>query len=204
MSENNQEQLSCLMDGELDRNTTRFLLRRLAADVGMRDAWRRYHVVRACLHGDRVATGDLSGRVAAALTDEAGSPALNRTLTTWLKPIAGSAIAASVAVLAVIGINQNLLERQTPAASVEQTGFVSQGTTLDRTFTRPAVPVSYSAETGSNRHRLNTYVLRHNQAAGGAGFVSYVPIVTSQPILPPEAPEETAPARQAQSPVQER
>jgi len=44
------ENLSCLMDGELEADGQRFMVRRLANDTSMTMAWRRYHLVRACQH----------------------------------------------------------------------------------------------------------------------------------------------------------
>lgn len=190
MSKENRENLSCLMDGELDRDASGFLMRRLISDHDMRAVWRRYHMVRACLHGDGLSSGDLAGRVAEVLAGEADPAAQGRLRPTWLRPLAGSAIAASVALVAIFGINQNLLDRAAPESAIGQEGFVTQESSLDRGMTGPAVPVSYTSHDEAARHRINTYVLRHNQAVGGAGFVSYVPIVTSQPTMPPDTPGE--------------
>ena len=180
MSESNREHLSCLMDGELDRNAQRFLLRRMSEDADMKATWRRFHTVRACLHRELAATRDLTDRVAAALDGESVPGASSGRLATWFKPVAGGAIAASVALVAIVGINSSMLDRQ--ADPVEQPGFVSQPTSLDQPFTRSAVPVSYSEtsaeQRAAERQRISGHVLRHHQASGGAGFVSYVPIVT--------------------------
>jgi len=177
MNESSRENLSCLMDGELDRKGRKFLLRRLAADADMKGCWNRMHTVRACLHQERLATADLVSRVADALEGEA-SP--RRSLANRLvRPVAGGAIAASVAVMAIVGINASMLEQQTASSSsAEEPGFVSRSTSLDEPFTQSAVPVSYSEDRRAQRQRIGGYVLRHNQAAGSTGFVSWVPIVT--------------------------
>lgn len=176
MSESNREHISSLMDGELDRGAQRFLLRRLVEDAEMKATWRRFHTIRACLHREILATRDLSARVAAALDDENASERSSR-MAAWFKPVAGSAIAASVALVAIVGINSSMLDRQ--HEPVEQPpGFVSQSTSLDQPFTRSAVPVGYSESSTAERNRISGHVLRHHQAAGGAGFISYAPIVT--------------------------
>lgn len=180
MTESNREHLSCLMDGELDHKGQDFLLRRLASDQGMSATWRRYHLVRACMHQEMAGGQCIADRVSAALIDEP-QPA-SEGFPAWLKPVAGSAIAASVALMAIVGINANLLERGHGELLVEQPGFVSQPTSLDQTFSRQAIPVSFSEVSPADRQRINTYVLRHNQAVGGAGFVSYLPIVTATPV----------------------
>jgi sigma-E factor negative regulatory protein RseA len=187
MTESNREHLSCLMDGELDQKAQGFLLRRLASDPAMTDTWRRYHLVRACLHQEMAGGQCIADRVSAALSDEPAPVA--EGMPGWLKPVAGSAIAASVALMAIVGINANLLERNQLEPVAEQPGFVSQPTSLDQTFSRQAVPVSFTEVSAADRQRINTYVLRHNQAVGGAGFVSYLPIVTATPVEAPVSSE---------------
>jgi len=170
------EHLSSLMDGELDGQGQRFLIRRLAEDQGMNLAWRRYHLVRACLHQEFSSPNCLVERVAGALSDE--QSLAGRPLPAWFRPLAGGAIAASAALFAIIAINSSLLERNQTAPVDAQPGFVAQPTSLDQPFTRQPVPVSFSESAPADRQRINTYILRHNQAAGGSGFVSYLPIVT--------------------------
>lgn len=177
MTESSRENLSSLMDGELDRKGRKFLLRRLAADADMKASWNRMHTVRACLHKERLASGDLVARVAAALDGE--QPPSRSLPARLLRPVAGSAIAASVAVMAIVGINSSMLEQQgTASLEDDEPGFVSRPTELDKPFTQSAVPVSYSEDRRAQRQRISGYVMRHHQAAGSTGFVSWVPIVT--------------------------
>ncbi len=176
MTETNREHLSSLMDGELERGARAFVLRRLSNDDELSGRWRRYHMVRACLQRELRSGADLTARVAAALGEEPVMPQPSAAAR-WLKPVGGAAIAASVAVFALVGINSSLLERGQPEVLAEQPGFVSQPTPFDWSFAQPLVPVSFSETTAADRQRISGYVLRHNQAAGSVGFVSYVPIV---------------------------
>ncbi|NDY94464.1 sigma-E factor negative regulatory protein [Wenzhouxiangella limi] len=197
MTEANREQLSCLMDGELERRGRDFLVRRLAGDRELADRWQRYHVIKACLQREFAGETGLAGRVAAALDDEPALPERrDSALGRWLKPAGGMAIAASVAVAALVGINSSVLEQSQGERSADQPGFVSQATALDRPFNQPLVPVSLNETSAADRQRLNTYLLRHNQAAGSSGFVSYVPIVVGAGNLPsaPQAKPDSAPA----------
>ena len=187
MTETNREHLSTLMDGELERDAREFILRRLSHDDKLSARWRRYHMVRACLQRELSSAADLTGRVSAAIGTEPGL-ASTSTASRWLKPISGAAIAASVAVVALVGINSSLLERGQPELVAEQPGFVSQPTPFDWSFAQPLVPVSFSETTAADRQRISGYVLRHNQAAGSVGFVSYVPIVVGT-RTPPVATE---------------
>lgn len=188
MSESNREHLSRLMDGDLDRGACRFLLRRLESDAEMRATWHRFHIVRACLHHEGFTAVDLAERVARAIEGEPIDVG-GRRMPGWMRPLAGSAIAASVAVMAIVGINSTLLDRQAEPTE-NQPGFVSQSTSLDQPFTRstPTVPVSYSEGNSAERQRISGHVLRHHQAAGRTGFVSFVPVVTSLRADNPPAP----------------
>jgi sigma-E factor negative regulatory protein RseA len=198
MTEANREQISCLIDGELERTGRDFLVRRLTNDEELSGHWQRYHVIRACMQREFNGSLDLAERVSCALDAE---PAMinNPRAMRWLKPAAGMAIAASVAVMALVGINSSVLEQGQTRQFAEQAGFVSQSTPLDRPFTQPLVPVSLSETSTADRQRLNSYLLRHNQAVGGAGFSSYVPIVVGggSGSGTPSAPEDelTTPPR---------
>ena len=180
MTDSNQEHLSCLMDGELDRKGQQFLLRRLASDSDLSERWQRYHLVRSCLHQETVQGIGIAERVSLAIASEA-VPLAGNTMPRWLRPVAGGAIAACVALVAIVGINQNLTRQGQQEPEADQAGFVSQQTPLDRSFSRQAVPVNFSEVSPADRQRINTYVLRHHQAVGGSGFASYIPIVTGTP-----------------------
>lgn len=177
MTESNREHLSCLMDGELDRKAQQFLLRRLSTDPDLGARWQRYHLVRSCLHQEMGQGVAIVDRVALAVDAEAAPPVV-RAVPGWLRPVAGGAIAACVALVAIVGINQNLSREGQLGSDGEQPGFVSQPTQLDRSFSRQAVPVNLNEVGPADRQRINTYVLRHHQAVGGSGFTSFIPIVT--------------------------
>lgn len=199
MTDNNREHLSCLMDGELERAARSFLLRRLSQDDDLTGRWRRYHMVRACMHGEMRTGAELATRVSAELTVEPEWQARSAAAA-WLKPLGGVAIAASVAVFALVGINSSLLERSQPGPVAEQPGFVSQAAPIDWSFTQPLVPVSFSETTAADRQRISGYVLRHNQAAGSVGFVSYVPIVVGSRTPPVAAQDPDGAAARTQQP----
>ncbi len=177
MTESNREHLSSLMDGELDDKAQGFLLRRLSSDPDMSATWRRYHLVRACLHKEFEHAADLADRVGQALDSEPSMEGGQRMR--WLRPVVGGAMAASVALIAIVGINANIMQRGQGELPTDQPGFVSQPSVLDRSFSQQAVPVGFSESSPADRQRINTLVLRHNQAVGGSGFVSYLPIVTN-------------------------
>ncbi|TVS13754.1 MAG: hypothetical protein EA419_00985 [Wenzhouxiangella sp.] len=196
MTESNREHLSCLMDGELDKGAGKFLVRRLSSDEQLSGRWRRYHLIRACMHNELAGGIDLGSRVADALAAEQALTPKAASGSRWFKPLGGAAIAASVAVAALVAINTSLMEREQPELLASEAGFVSQPSPLDHAFAQPLVPVSFSETSAADRQRIRSYVVRHNQAAGGAGFVSYVPIVAGDRSPPGDgaaaAPEPAA------------
>ncbi len=72
MSKETREHLSALVDGEISRETSRFLVRRLGTDSELRATWTRYHLVRDCLrHQDGAIAGDdLCARISRELENE--------------------------------------------------------------------------------------------------------------------------------------
>ncbi len=93
-----KEQLSALMDGELSRDETRFLLRRLDADAQLAATWSSYQIASDVLK-KRFATpmrADFAVSVLQAVAAE--QPTASHG---WLRWAGGGAIAAAVAVFAL-------------------------------------------------------------------------------------------------------
>ena len=202
MSNESREHLSCFMDGEISKETGRFLVRRLGADGELRDTWARYHLVRDCLrHQEGGLPGvDLCGRVQQALENEAlqtapskiasdwsksGWSASKWTKAGWLKPVAGMAVAASVALMAIITVGPGQSPVSTPAGelagSPQTESFVSPNNVL--TGGPRSQQVSVLGGSGKSNRKMNSYLLRHYQvtgSTGGKGFVTFVPIVVTQ------------------------
>ena len=75
------EDLSAMIDGELDASRSAFLLRRLGHDQSLRAASGCYHLIGDCLRRDRriAPVGEaFAGRVSAALASEPAQPAVAR------------------------------------------------------------------------------------------------------------------------------
>jgi sigma-E factor negative regulatory protein RseA len=184
MSKETREHLSALVDGEISRETSRFLVRRLGTDDELRATWTRYHLVRDCLrHQDGVMAGDdLCDRVSQALENEQPGRPAHTLPTGWLKPFAGLAIAASVALMAIGAVGPGIPGAPQPASGLA-------GDTQFEQFTSPqsrrpgpsSSAASYSGQTNArSRSKMDSYLLRHYQAtgaSGGKGFVTFVPIV---------------------------
>jgi Negative regulator of sigma E activity len=111
MSDQSKQNISQLMDGELSRDCSRFLLKRMSHDGDFRQSWNHYHVLRSAVQQDGQAPlmHNLGSRVVQRLKSDSASLADSKKPGRgWLKAMTGSAIAASVALLAVISFNNNL------------------------------------------------------------------------------------------------
>jgi len=201
MSKETREHISSLMDGEVSREASRFLVRRLGSDEELCATWARYHVARDCLRNPDggLAREDLCARVNQALEEEQ-LPAQGRKGLAWLRPVAGAAIAASVALVAVFAVNPGGNPGVTPTTSMA-------GTTAVESFSSPqGLPGSTVATQAVSTQRMNSYLLRHYQAAGnGRGAVGLMPVMViarpagtvPQPLeVVTETPNETEADRQ--------
>lgn len=201
MNDHINEQISALMDGELERDETRFLLKRLPGDHELAARWSRYHVVRQALRRQDIAavgSGFAEG-VLARLDD--GLPAVQQSgaVSGWLRWGAGGAIAASVAVAALVvtrpvgdappvtaGATARTIAQQGAPISVAP---VAASTSYPVDFRPPllapnapvdASPVSFgtdSSEPLTMDPRMQSYLIRHYQSAGAAGQSGLVPYV---------------------------
>ena len=113
------ESLSALMDGEASDLDTRRVLKALALEDSqnamlMRDKWRRYQSVSSVMKGDVVCKADYSADITRAIAEEAVFKV--NPLVKILSSSGRLAIAASVALVAVLGVQQFNL----PAESTDQ------------------------------------------------------------------------------------
>ena len=132
MNEAIRMQLSAFVDGELPENESELLLRRLSQDAELRQQVSEYLAIGRVMRGEPQITGvdTLRDRVAAALDDvdyvaddiddSSGSGG-------YMRPVAGFAVAATVAVVALLGIQQFTATEVVPAAADAS----------DTTFTQP-------------------------------------------------------------------
>lgn len=188
MNQESTEHLSSLMDGEVSQETGRFLVRRLGADGEWRRTWARYHLIRDCLrHQDgKFVHNELSSRVQLALSGEPDVPVRHSAgLAGWVKPIAGAAVAASVALIAVLTVSGEIPSGSTaPSQEITQSAPVESFVSPNASGLTPlSQPVNLSGGLRQDSQKINTYLLRHYQvteeAGGGRGFVSFVPIVVT-------------------------
>jgi len=183
MSKETREHLSALVDGEISRETSRFLVRRLGADDELRATWRRYHLVRDCIRyqDGTIAGDDLCARVSLALENEQSGKHSRKIPATWLKPVAGLAIAASVALMAIVAVGPENPGTPQSAGELADEAQVEQFTSPQSLVPGPSSSqASFSNLSGAQGRNMDSYLVRHYQASGATGgksFVTFVPIV---------------------------
>ena len=104
-------QISAYVDGELPQNEAELLLRRMCQDRELRQQAAEYLGMGRAIRGERVIAGmeKLRERVSAALDDTVLHEELavaDSTVPRFFRPVAGVAIAATVALAALIGLQQ--------------------------------------------------------------------------------------------------
>lgn len=170
-----KEELSALMDAELDEVTERRALQALSQDAGLRERWERYHLIRAAMTQQlgTVTEANFCDRVMTRL-DKEEAVKQQAPLRFW--PLAGGfAAAASLAAIAVL-----VLQTFQPPNSPETSPAVVASTPARLSTTpAPVVPVTTTASTDTEE-RLNSYLVGHSEympTAGIGGMLPYVRVV---------------------------
>jgi sigma-E factor negative regulatory protein RseA len=188
MSEHNNEQISALIDGEYDGDNNK-ALDALIHDQEMQDTWSRYHLIGDCLrdHLPEEITHQVSNHVSDTLRNEPTILAPQKTKQFNLKPIAGFAIAASVAMVAIFSVQQSNETNSISTAPIIAANTVNAVAPQPQSFTFPNAQVlpasirqSDTPESVANQ-RLNHYLMNHNEYRSNGsmnGILPYVRLVT--------------------------
>ena len=191
MSDFKNEQISAFIDGESSDDHID-VIGKIMKSKDMKDTWTRYHLIGDCLRGylPEKITYKVSENVSEILRDEPTVLAPQKSSGINLKPVAGFAIAASVAMVAVFSVQKgNQIDTSTPSIEVAQNNTNIIPTNPDANqFQNPrvlpaAVKKSDTPYSITNQ-RLNNYLMNHNEYRSNAsinGILPYVRIVTIEP-----------------------
>ncbi len=174
MSDQIREQVSAFLDGELPSSETELLLKRLTRDVELRQSFGRYALIGEMVRGGSHASLSIgfAARVNRAIDGESAPPGLQPARLghlRWWKPIAGTAVAAGVAAVAVVALQQRAVVpglRSTPSAVAQTARLVQPKEAISYT-----VPVAAPAEVPAMvpAARLTSYVFAHSKYSVGLG-----------------------------------
>nr|PZN76957.1 MAG: hypothetical protein DIU56_12925 [Pseudomonadota bacterium] len=172
MNEDLDSQLSAMFDDELPASQCELLARRLARDPELKERWAHYAPLGAATRGEpgtrsRGTVAQRAGRAPPwkpplVITRASGRPAATGTTPPrWWKPVAGVAVAASVAGLSILWLRD-----QTP---VGQVPLAAQTSVTVGTPTAPPEPDSYVVPVPVERPiavpvaELANYVVAHSE-----------------------------------------
>ena len=157
MNEGIKTQISAFVDGELPEAEAQLLLRRLSQDIELRQQAAEYFAIGRALRGQGSVAemGDLRGRIAAAVDDrliEEEFSEIEPVGRRYGRPLAGIAIAATVAVVAIFGLQQMTTA---PGAGVDSAAPAVAESAAEDSYTVPAIDYfqrhsEYSSEVGNN------------------------------------------------------
>jgi len=166
MTQKNDDNLSALVDGELDSSQASQLIGDITASEELKTRWASYHVISDAIQGNGQTsqTVDLSERISAALEDEPtilAPQSRKRVIPAMFKQAAGMAVAATVAAAAV------LMLQPTEPGVFEQGDMVAGlgspvGQLKEQRIRVNNSGMNWSATQPSVATRLNGYLVNHN------------------------------------------
>lgn len=186
MKDEYAEQVSGLVDGELDERTTSKLVEQMHSDEQARTRWAGYHLISDALRGnlpEQIDTG-FAARVSKALEDEPVVLAPRRRhAPAFVRQVAGFAVAATVAIVAVLVVQQQggIDNSVTEVAAVTTTAPQSNEWVRVNN-------VKWNVQQPSVESKLNAYLVNHNGYTSSVrGILPYAPIVSSSAPMPDES-----------------
>ena len=177
MSIDRKEDISAFMDDEQDIESQAAMEAMLKTSP-LSEKWRNYHLIRDTLQHqlpDKVDL-ELSQRINTSIEQEPHILApVTRTNITYLKPLAGMAIAASVAALAILVI-QPQQGSDSAQGGAQLTAFapVQDNRTTQLSSVAPG-DVQVRQVKANARARLNSYLVNYNEYKTNSGFQGMLP-----------------------------
>ena len=222
MSEQIREQVSAFLDGELPNSETELLLKRLTRDGELRESFGRYALIGEAVRGgtSSLMTRGFAARVNLAIDGEpvpAGGHAPQIRAARWWRPFAGAAVAAGVAAVAVVALQQRAVAPGVRPGAVVTAQSMAQGMALPAqsnllaqnavlapggALQTPREAISYTVPATSAAApaamppaRLTNYVFAHSKYSSGLDQRG----VLADLLI--EAEEQQPPAHAAAAPV---
>jgi sigma-E factor negative regulatory protein RseA len=174
MKEKLHEQISALVDDELAEAEHALLGRRLADDASLRSRLSRYQLISDSLqnHLPQKIDPDFHIGVQLALQDvPAVEQATSARLARLFKPVAGLAVAASVAVVAVLSLQS--VRQENPAAN----STLATAPVLDERTAVDVAPLlaNNTPNVSGQVNNLDIYLVNHNEFAVNRGMQGMLP-----------------------------
>lgn len=183
------DQLSALLDDELNERECELLLTRLSKDPQLREVWGRYSLIGDCMRGNlpEPVSPRMAGRIADAIArNEAPLEALPVRHGARWQPFAGLAIAASVAAVAIVMLSN-------PPSSAPGSEPAAVASVAEDSYTVPVINMREQAS-AAMRERLNLYQVSHSEVVGPLQRRSILTQISgdAEALSPGDGPGESA------------
>jgi sigma-E factor negative regulatory protein RseA len=190
MSDQIREQVSAFLDGELPNSESELLLKRLTRDAELRASFGRYALIGETLRGASRApvSRGFAARVNRAINGEPATAipqGVRAAHGRWWRPVTGAAVAAGVAAVAVVALQQRavapgvqpmrpvIAQSAAPAPAKEALSYIVPAASTGAAGVMPAM-------------RLTSYVFAHSNYVSGLGQGNVMSGLLSDPDdLPP-------------------
>lgn len=164
MKERNNESLSALMDGEADELEIRRILNQLDKDDELSDKWKNYHLMGSLMREENFEGVDLTQGINQALDGVADSSGNDSTVLqeasndgaskpAWYKPLTSVAVAASVTLAVLLGVQS--IEPN------EGVGLASNNTQPPAELTASTLSAEDQQQLETAQQQLQEYVLQN-------------------------------------------
>jgi len=172
MSEQIREQISAFLDGELPNSESELLLKRLTRDAQLRESFGRYALIGEALRGSsRVPlTRGFAERLNCAIDGEPAAASVQARRggrLRWWRPVAGAAVAAGVAAVAVLALQQRAdapaMRASSPVTALNRAAVAKEAISYTVPAALPEAPAVLPAA------RLTNYVFAHSQFSSVLG-----------------------------------
>lgn len=194
-------QLSAFVDDELPSEETDLFVRRLVRDNELKQTMGRYQLMGEALRAPTLRTHlsrDFTARIAAALELQETADASprntqvvpRRRMERWLKPAAGVAVAASVALVAVLAVRsqpEGIRTQDLSAESLQPVVLTAQRSGSGNSYVVPVASNVPSAPIPASR--LTNYVVAHSEFSSPLGRRNMMTglLASDQPVAVEEA-----------------
>jgi sigma-E factor negative regulatory protein RseA len=191
MSDRNKESLSALMDGEADELEIRRVLNQLDQDDELRDNWKNYHLMGSLMREESFDSIDLTKGINQALDGEfAANGSLDADVSglieksnsenkrhAWYKPLTSVAVAASVTLAVLLGVQSIEPTDSLGLADVNLNSSQVQGE-----LTASTLSTEEQQQLESAQQKLQDYVLQNPSDVNGEkkGVLPFARVVEFQ------------------------
>ena len=189
-----EERVSALVDSELTSFESRRLITELEKDSALKERWGRYHLIGDVLRDEMPGEVDPSfaSRVMDRINEEVAPGSLSIKENAWLKPLAGVAITATVAVVSLLGLKNLTSEGGLSPEQIatSERAAPTQPVVADTGANGMVQPVSIEKSSigGSQGKaeilkpvmsdpRMNSYLATHAEFAAGPGILPRVRVI---------------------------